>query len=1140
MVGGIPSSYLGSQAPCITYNTPGVYTVFLYEVNNVGDTMFLNYVSSTVNVLPNLSPNMTINPNPACADEIVTFSYTDSTATANYVFWDFGDGNFAGCTQFGCPFTTTNNYTAPGIYNVTLCVSNGYCDTVCISQLITINGASAAFTYVSNCRVHFFGDTICTNNIISETWDFGDGSPLAFTSNPIHTYAQNNQSFTVIHTIVTNYGTFVSSQSVIQIGGPSAAISGYQVNSCNNGFITYTAPCISGIVYTWTVAGGTPLTGTGCQINVSWNLAGGQIILTAWDSITDCSDKDTLRIPACCVGSTPSTDVYFNNISASTALVLYPAYVTGSTFTTNSEIIINGVFTIDVPFTFLNCPSVSYGVNALSYINPGKTLTYNSSNTLGKCDTMWDGNYISDATATLNIINGSVMTQAKNAVVSINGGKYFIENSTFSNDYKDIIVKAYASTHTGIVRNTTFNMPGNFLPAFPPLPFGHTKTVCGIEIEDNVNITIGDSTLSVYQNNFNNILVGVRTKNSVTKVHNCRFQNMVPTNQQQLTVPDAGTGVVSNGKKNMSYVPKLVVGGTPLYQRCVFNNVRIGIDASEIQNINIQNNNFNEISFNGIRVQHDIGRSISILDNHITNQSVTYGFNTAINILEVQNSSVNITNNVILQSNTLAAQNGTGIAVKLATPGDVILNITNNVSINRVRSGIWLMNLVGKNHVLVSGNTINFSKPNANYNPVHYGIRLEGCATVRCDTNTVEKSGLNPTLAMLKNLRGISIENSTGNLVSHNTLTKMGSGVFGYAVSSQSALVCNTLDRCYSGVYFTGPSGTCDIGDQVPDPIFTNTFDATGNIWFNNQGPNEIDGSVLPAINWYYAAPPPVNGALGVTLLPNSTNACALFFLAPPPVVKRDVEAGAVIRNINQNNMSADQLYRMKRHSFRKLTQHPTWLNLNTTDDTLYQNFYTANYPVNIGAFQQAELNADTGNVQNVVNICNAISCSNLIEHNMKTVYLIYAATWMSGQFSFTPADSATLLNIALQNPVDAGDGVYSARVMLDLPIDYYGASSQRMGNEENSINDSSATSAIRIYPNPASETINLEIEILDGQKIEALIFDLNGKLIMTNQLEPQQTVYVIDTHLLSGGVYLLQVTVNGEAVESKRLVIIK
>lgn len=86
MVGGIPSSYLGSQAPCITYNTPGVYTVFLYEVNNVGDTMFLNYVSSTVNVLPNLSPNMTINPNPACADEIVTFSYTDSTATANYVF----------------------------------------------------------------------------------------------------------------------------------------------------------------------------------------------------------------------------------------------------------------------------------------------------------------------------------------------------------------------------------------------------------------------------------------------------------------------------------------------------------------------------------------------------------------------------------------------------------------------------------------------------------------------------------------------------------------------------------------------------------------------------------------------------------------------------------------------------------------------------------------------------------------------------------------------------------------------------------------------------------------------------------------------------------------------------------------------
>lgn len=1145
MVGGIPSSYLGPQAPCITYNTPGVYTVFLYEVNNVGDTMFLNYVSSTVNVLPNLSPNMTINPNPACADEIVTFSYTDSTATANYVFWDFGDGNFAGCTQFGCPFTTTNNYTAPGIYNVTLCVSNGYCDTLCISQLITINGASAAFTYVSNCRVYFFGDTICTNNIISETWDFGDGSPLDFTSNPIHTYAQNNQSFTVIHTIVTNYGTFSYSTQVIQTGGPVASIVGVQTNNCNNGFISYYAPCDPLITYTWTVVGGTPLTGTGCQIDVNWLAGGGTITLTATDPIENCSTVTFLDIPPCCdypsfhrIDNTSASSVFID--PAFTSCITNGNIIDGTCI--SNHIIITGIFTIDVDITFLNCFLIDFGANAQVQILPGQTLTFDNSQTSVKCEAMWDGIYINGSTAHLKVVNGSLLSQAKNAIVSLNGGDFIVDNSMLEDDYKDIIVKAYASTHTGIVRNTTFNMPGNFLPAFPPLPFGHTKTVCGIEIEDNANITIGDSTLSVYQNNFNNILVGVRTKNSVTTVHNCRFQNMVPTNQQQLTVPDAGTGVVSIGKKNIPYVPSLTVGGTPLYQLCVFTNLRIGVDASEIQNINIQNNNFNEISFYGIRVQKDIGRSISILDNHITNQSVTYGFNTAINILEVQNSSVNITNNVILQSNTLAAQNGTGIAVKLATPGDVILNITNNVSINRVRSGIWLMNLVGKNHVLVSGNTINFSKPNANYNPVHYGIRLEGCATVRCDTNLVQKSGADPTVAMLKNLRGISIENSPATIVTDNIFRRLGSGIFGYETSTASTLACNTMFRCYNGVFFTGgPAtlGNCDIGDQIFDPLGTPS--ATGNVWTGNIGVDDIDGSVFPGIDWRWDVSQPNNGAFNVVCnatTQTSYNACNTFFFLAPAPITRDQEVGAALRTAADPNTGLEQQYQLRRYAHRRLTQTPSWLYLNTPDDTTYQNFYAGFNPTNIGTLRQIETAADTGNFQFVSSTCSTLSCSNILEHNLKSVYSIYAVTWMIGIPEFNPADSATLLNIALQNPTAGGTAVYNARVMLDLPVDYYGTSTQRIGQEQES--NSTISNELNIYPNPASESVNLEYGIDEGQNAQVEIFDLTGKLVLTNNLAPQQEVYSIETDELEAGVYMLRVIVNGEATESKRLVIVK
>ena len=125
---------------------------------------------------------------------------------------------------------------------------------------------------------------------------------------------------------------------------------------------------------------------------------------------------------------------------------------------------------------------------------------------------------------------------------------------------------------------------------------------------------------------------------------------------------------------------------------------------------------------------------------------------------------------------------------------------------------------------------------------------------------------------------------------------------------------------------------------------------------------------------------------------------------------------------------------------------------------------------------------------------------------------------------------------------MDGGDGVYNARVMLDLPIDYFGVtSSSRLADFENSDDSTSATpSQIKIFPNPASETVNLEIEIQDGQKVNVEIFDLNGKLVIAKQLEPQQRLYMLDTHSLLEGVYLLRLILNGEAIESKRLVIIK
>lgn len=1014
------------------------------------------------------------------------------------------------------------------------------------------------FTWSGTCRTKFVDSTECIDTGYVHHWNFGDPASGANDSsalqNPPHIFTQNGVPFTVTHTITSPYGAvFTYTATVVQPGGPVANIDGYQTNNCGNGFITYTAnPCVSGIVYDWSasIPNDSLSDTTGCSTNVHWITAGGYIYLSAWDSINDCYGFDTLYIPGCC---NLLTAYNISNTTASAVLAdpafttcVLPGNIISGTCAPN-DIMISGVFTIDVPITFLNCDYISLSANTVILVDPGQTLTLDNCTLSVKCDTMWDGIHLTNVTSTVNIINTSVIQQARNAVVSNSGGRYFIENSVMRNNYKDIVVNAYGGTHPGIVRSTDFTMtaPG-FWAAVPALPANHVRTVCAIEIVDNADITIGDPALAVYQNRFTNIFVGVRTKNSRTEVLNCRFANFNPSAPQILSVPNAGTAIVGIGQKNAYlYQPTLTVGAAGITNRCAFINTRIAVDAMDDLHLTVENNNISDTRQFGVRVQRCGNKLISVIDNRITNNAVSYSFNTGILVLECYNATVNLSRNFILQTGNTATnysqQTGTGIRVACVSPADITLTIQSNNAISRVRTGIWLQNLVGKDKVFVGGNVINFTKPNTAYGSAHYGIRLMDCATVRCDTNTVTKAlatGL-PTSTMVQRLRGISIENSPVTYATDNIFTRLGSGIFGWETSSSSTLACNTMNRCYNGVLFTGgaaTNGNCDIGDQINDP--NNIASATGNTWNNNVSvSDEINGDVLPAIVWrYQSTPPTFLNASGITMQQESYNACNLFFFSPQQF-ERDQQVGAALRSASDTNSTTENRHMLHRYAHRKLTQTPAWLSLGYPDDTLYQNFFNSYNPTNVGTLRQIETAADTGGFQFVASACSALSCSNLPEHNVKVVYIIYANTWMQGIAEFTSADSAALLSIALQDPVEGGTAVYSAQVMLDLEIDYYGASSQRIGQENSS---ATTQSELNVYPNPANESVKLEYGVDAGQRVQVEIFDLNGKLVLSQQLPPQQDVYTIETVILHEGVYMLRVVVDGEATESQRLVIVK
>jgi hypothetical protein len=1128
---------------CCTFSTVGTYTVQVSQLTAPPVEYGLSH-EATITVVNPINVNFTYNPVPSCLGDQINFAYTGFTGSEPYIAWDFGDGNTANCTGFGCPGFTSNIYQAPGTYTVSLCVFNGSCDTVCTSQEITIQPPSAGFTYSGTCRIKFVADTLCVHGLISETWDFGDGSPVYAGSNPVHVFPLNNYGYVVIHTITTPYGTFTYSQTVIQPGGPQANIVGSAVNTCGSSTLPYTAsPCAPGIVYSWTAVGGTPASSTGCTTNINWtNAAGGTLYLTAFDPVNDCYGYDTILIPPCCDTLDEANKLIFTNLSATDIYQQFAGNFQNGNFVFPGNIVINTLFTVDTNITFENCPLIQMGPNVRIDILAGQTLTLSKCTTQVKCGYMWDGIYIKGNTARLNVYNNSVIQQAVNGIVSEIGGVFDIRNTKLDNNYKDIRIKAYGNTHQGNVRATSFLMTGSFLPAVPALPFGHDKTVIGIEIEDNKQVQIGDASQVNFRNYFTGIMVGIKSSNSGLTVHNARFLNFYPTPLEALFIPNAGTGILAIGRKNLNYQPYLNVGGTGTNQLCLFEKMRVGIDASNYLEMNITKNTISEFSIYGIRVKDDNRRFITIQDNTLTNQTVNYAFVTAVQILEVPYSTININRNKILQSPVQSQQIGTGIQVACVSPSDVTLNVTNNSVITRVQTGIWLQNLIGKRKVFVNSNNISFTKPNNAYSTAHYGIRLEGCATVSCDTNTVAKGGANPNGAMVQNLRGLSIENSPATTASDNVFIRMGSGILGYDISSSSTLACNTFNRCYHGVYFTGSvftGGTCDIGDQIYDP--NGVPSATGNTWTANVANYWINGFVDPnnPIVWRWDLIQPINGALQVTCNPftqTSYNACSVFFLAPQ-VVQRDKMVGAMLRTANNPNAPVDQQYQLRRHAYRTLNQNPQWLNLNSPDDTLYQNFYTAYSTQNIGLLRTIEVAADSGDFTAVNANCNAINCSNMQEHNFKLVYEIYSRTWMQAVQSFTPADSATLMNIATQEPVAGGRAVYSARILLDYPVDYYGANSQRIGAEQEE--EYSSASAV-IYPNPAADYFTLEYGVDEGENATVELIDLTGKTVKTVALTPLADTYQINTADLQAGIYLIRINVNGEMQVQNRVTIVK
>ncbi|MFC2107551.1 PKD domain-containing protein, partial [Bacteroidota bacterium] len=198
--------------PSHTYSNPGVYTVTLTATDNNGCPV-TEYQQVMVDPLPVASFDWSDSP----CDTTITFTDQSMGSGTPIELWEWNFGDGTPVLPIPAPNTqpVTHKYALPGVYNVTLIVTNmnGCMDT--ISQQVISNPcilSSFALMDSVTCEgteLHFLDNTQSNSYIVLYEWRWGDGTYITYqnqTSVIAHTY--NNPGtynvFFVIHGLINN------------------------------------------------------------------------------------------------------------------------------------------------------------------------------------------------------------------------------------------------------------------------------------------------------------------------------------------------------------------------------------------------------------------------------------------------------------------------------------------------------------------------------------------------------------------------------------------------------------------------------------------------------------------------------------------------------------------------------------------------------------------------------------------------------------------------------------------------------------------------------------------------------------------------------------------------------------------------
>jgi hypothetical protein len=987
-------------------------------------------------------------------------------------------------------------------------------------------------------------DTICSGSCKTISAYLGNFNiSYHWTSNPTDptlSGQENNSIITVCPTVSTTYtvtatdavgGTSTDAVVITVANSPDSPIISGQWNTCHNvNSNIITSDTIlnynSNLVYNYTINHQLPPTSIASNIfTVNWNQHsnGGMLYVQATDPTNGCTSVDSLRVFDCCQNR-PGDPIYKDTVFTSSP--------SEANFSFNGLIIINGNFT-------LNTKAIRLGPNTKIFINQGKTLRIKST-TMSACDTMWAGIYI-PATAHL-VDSSSYIYDAKNAIVSNDGGDFQIKNNAFlTNNYRNVVVNQYtgAGTHPGKISQTTINCNATLKPQYPPV--AANRTYLGVEIFSVDKIFIGDTTAYSKRNTFDNMEYGILATKTNIAVYNNKFLNInAPSMVIDPPTPPYGTAVGIIGARNSS--TNAIIGGANAsgYVRSnYFNNCYYGIHFSSILNTikaeydTMVTQTYSLTFPRGIYAYAGSINSSTFRYNKVTNGA--YG----IQYVEMgENKIVNISSNFIEKATT-------GIAVTnavLTLPYDfqVANNVINYpVSYSSTSTGIQVTNVDGimtinnnRPYPFLSENRITFTVPNLNFTA--YGIRVQNCYRAKIEQNSVKNTSATvaTTDAQAIRFNGIHVELSPNTYLCKDTTIKMGCGLRFVGTMPGSAFKVNVMNATYYGIRLDG----ANVGNQGT------AAQCYGNQWLGTQT-YRLQGTWTPTYWYYYNTTSMTLSPLPtyVSLTPNPAPYVlqATGYLSTCSTITPQMLMGTVQDIVNEQYVYttdvAENKYTDNVTAYSTLKSDPTLLTSSGQNNNKVQSFYNIHDAGNIGKFYKVNNNIHLGNINSAKAQNKVINPLNVMEINKQNVNDVYLNSWANDRFILTNDEYNILYNVATQDPILGGSAVYSARVMIG---EFDAGSNLKTANSTNS--SSTINMAGLIYPNPVTDDASIDYSIKTATSAELYVYSITGKQISKYELNTKENHFSFNTGQYNNGIYFYQLIANGEIISNNKFIIIK